>query len=261
MGAGTNVQDRLIAMHDLDCPWRPADLEQRAGRIVRQGNWNPEVDIYRYVTENTFDAYLYQTIENKQKFISQVMTSRTPLRSCEDVDESVLSYAEVKALCIGDPRIKEKMELDVDVAKLKLMEASFNNQRFALEDRLRKSFPCVIVQTEQKIQSLEKDAATAERTREQDFSITILGKIYGLDAEGKPRKQEAGEALQAAAQALGKNQGTIGEYRGFKMGFHYDAVFNRVYLNLTGTATHNVELGESATGKDRKSTRLNSSHW
>ena len=248
MGAGTNVQDRLIAMHDLDCPWRPADLEQRAGRIVRQGNRNPEVNIYRYVTENTFDAYLYQTIENKQKFISQVMTSRTPLRSCEDVDEAVLSYAEVKALCIGDPRIKEKMELDVEVAKLKLMEASFNNQRFALEDKLRKSFPCVIAQTEQKIQSLEKDAATAERTREQDFSITILGKTYGLDAEGKPRKQEAGEALLAAAQALGKNQGTIGEYRGFRMSFHYDPHFNKVYLNLAGAATHNVELGESASG-------------
>lgn len=248
MGAGTNVQDRLIAMHDLDCPWRPADLEQRAGRIVRQGNRNPEVNIYRYVTENTFDAYLYQTIENKQKFISQVMTSRTPLRSCEDVDESVLSYAEVKALCIGDPRIKEKMELDVDVAKLKLMEASFNNQRFTLEDKLRKSFPCVIAQTEQKIQSLEKDAATAERTRDQDFSILILGKTYGLDAEGKPRKQEAGEALLAAAQALGKNQGTIGEYRGFRMSFHYDAHFNKVYLNLAGAATHNVELGESASG-------------
>ena len=248
MGAGTNVQDRLIAMHDLDCPWRPADLEQRAGRIVRQGNRNPEVNIYRYVTENTFDAYLYQTIENKQKFISQVMTSRTPLRSCEDVDESVLSYAEVKALCIGDPRIKEKMELDVDVAKLKLMEANFKSQQFALEDKLRKGFPCVIAQTEQKIQSLEKDAATVERTRGQDFSITILGKTYGLDAEGKPRKQEAGEALLAAAQALGKNQGTIGEYRGFKMGFHYDAVFNKVYLNLAGADTHNVELGESAVG-------------
>jgi len=248
MGAGTNVQDRLIAMHDLDCPWRPADLEQRAGRIVRQGNRNPEVDIYRYVTENTFDAYLYQTIENKQKFISQVMTSRTPLRSCEDVDESVLSYAEVKALCIGDPRIKEKMELDVDVAKLKMMEANFKSQQFALEDKLRKGFPCVIAQTEQKIQSLEKDAATAERTREQDFSITILGKIYGLDAEGKPRKQEVGEALLAAAQALGKNQGTIGEYRGFKMGFYFEPEFKKVYLNLTGVGTHNVELGESSMG-------------
>ena len=248
MGAGTNVQDRLVAMHDLDCPWRPADLEQRAGRIVRQGNRNPEVDIYRYVTENTFDAYLYQTIENKQKFISQVMTSRTPLRSCEDVDESVLSYAEVKALCIGDPRIKEKMELDVDVAKLKLMETNFKNQQFALEDKLRKGFPCVIAQTEQKIQSLEQDAAAAEKTQKQDFSITILGKTYGLDAEGKPRKQEAGEALLAAAQALGKNQGTIGEYQGFRMSFHYDPHFNKVYLNLTGVATHNVELGESATG-------------
>ena len=248
MGAGTNVQDRLIAMHDLDCPWRPADLEQRAGRIVRQGNRNPEVNIYRYVTENTFDAYLYQTIENKQRFISQVMTSRTPLRSCEDVDESVLSYAEVKALCIGDPRIKEKMELDVDVTKLKLMEANFKSQQFALEDKLRKGFPCVIAQAEQRIQSLEKDAAAAEKTQKQDFSITILGKTYGLDAEGKPRKQEAGEALLAAAQALGKNQGTIGEYRGFKMGFHFDAVFGKVYLNLARADTHNVELGESSMG-------------
>ena len=156
--------------------------------------------------------------------------------------------AEVKALCIGDPRIKEKMELDVDVAKLKLMEANFKSQQFALEDKLRKGFPCVIAQAEQRIQSLEKDAAAAEKTQKQDFSITILGKTYGLDAEGKPRKQEAGEALLAAAQALGKNQGTIGEYRGFKMGFHFDAVFGKVYLNLTGVATHNVELGESAVG-------------
>ena len=154
----------------------------------------------------------------------------------------------MKALCIGDPRIKEKMELDVDVAKLKLMEANFKSQQFALEDKLRKGFPCVIAQAEQRIQSLEQDAAAADKTQKQDFSITILGKAYGLDAEGKPRKQEAGEALLAAAQALGKNQGAIGEYRGFRMSFHYDPHFNKVYLNLTGVATHNVELGESATG-------------
>ena len=141
MGAGTNVQDRLIALHDLDCPWRPGDLEQRAGRIVRQGNMNPEVSIYRYVTEATFDAYLWQTVENKQKFISQIMTSKSPVRSCEDMDETALSYAEIKALCAGDPRIKEKMDLDVDVARLKLMRADHLSKQFRLEDQLLKVFP------------------------------------------------------------------------------------------------------------------------
>ena len=248
MGAGTNVQDRLIALHDLDCPWRPADLEQRAGRIIRQGNQNPEVNIYRYVTESTFDAYLYQTVENKQKFISQVMTSRTPLRSCEDVDESVLSYAEVKALCIGDSRIKEKMELDIDVRKLKVLEASFKDQRYALQDKLRKSLPASISATEHKIELLEQDLATSERTKGADFQMTVMGHTFGLDVDGKPRKQEAGEALLAAAQTLGKNQGTIGEYRGFKMSFYTDQAFGKVYLNLQGATTHNVELGTSVLG-------------
>ena len=248
MGAGTNVQDRLIALHDLDCPWRPADLEQRAGRIIRQGNQNAEVNIYRYVTESTFDAYLYQTVENKQKFISQVMTSRTPLRSCEDVDESVLSYAEVKALCIGDSRIKEKMELDIDVNKLKVLEASFKDQRYALQDKLRKSLPASISATEHKIELLEQDVATADRTRAADFQMIIMGHKFGLDADGKPQKQEAGEALLAAAQTFGNNQGTIGEYRGFKMSFYTDQAFGKVYLNLQGATTHNVELGTSASG-------------
>ena len=248
MGAGTNVQDRLIALHDLDCPWRPADLEQRAGRIIRQGNQNPEVNIYRYVTESTFDAYLYQTVENKQKFISQVMTSRTPLRSCEDVDESVLSYAEVKALCIGDSRIKEKMELDIDVNKLKVLEASFKDQRYALQDKLRKSLPASISATEQKIGLLEQDLATAERTKGADFQMTVMGHKFGLDVDGKPQKQEAGEALLAAAQTFGNNQGTIGEYRGFKMSFYTDQAFGKVYLNLQGATTHNVELGTSVQG-------------
>ena len=248
MGAGTNVQDRLIALHDLDCPWRPADLEQRAGRIIRQGNQNPEVDIYRYVTESTFDAYLYQTVENKQKFISQIMTSRTPLRSCEDVDESVLSYSEVKALCIGDSRIKEKMELDIDVNKLKMLEASFKNQHYTLQDRLRKTLPASISATERKIGQLEQDVATSEATRGADFKMTIMGHSFGLDADGKAMKEEAGEALLAAAQTFGKNQGTIGEYRGFKMSFYTDQAFGKVYLNLQGATTHNVELGTSATG-------------
>ena len=248
MGAGTNVQDRLIALHDLDCPWRPADLEQRAGRIIRQGNQNPEVNIYRYVTESTFDAYLYQTVENKQKFISQIMTSRTPLRSCEDVDESVLSYSEVKALCIGDPRIKEKMELDIDVNKLKMLEASFKNQHYTLQDRLRKTLPASISATEQKIELLERDQATADKTKSADFQMTIMGKTFGLDAEGNPRKQEAGEALLAAAQTLGRNDGTVGEYRGFRMSFYMEQVSGKVYLNLQGATTHNVELGTSVLG-------------
>ena len=248
MGAGTNVQDRLIALHDLDCPWRPADLEQRAGRIIRQGNQNPEVNIYRYVTESTFDAYLYQTVENKQKFISQVMTSRTPLRSCEDVDESVLSYAEVKALCIGDSRIKEKMELDIDVNKLKVLEASFKDQRYALQDKLRKSLPASISATEKKIGLLEQDLAISERTKGAEFQMTIMGHSFGLDADGKPQKQEAGETLLAAAQTLGNNQGTIGEYRGFKMSFYTDQAFGKVYLNLQGASSYNVELGTSAAG-------------
>ena len=248
MGAGTNVQDRLIALHDLDCPWRPADLEQRAGRIIRQGNQNPEVNIYRYVTESTFDAYLYQTVENKQKFISQIMTSRTPLRSCEDVDESVLSYSEVKALCIGDPRIKEKMELDIDVNKLKMLEASFKNQHYTLQDRLRKTLPASISATEQKIELLERDKATADKTKSADFQMTIMGKTFGLDAEGNPRKQEAGEALLAAAQTLGRNAGTVGEYRGFRMSFYMEQGTGKVYLNLQGATTHNVELGTSVLG-------------
>ena len=248
MGAGTNVQDRLIALHDLDCPWRPANLEQRAGRIIRQGNQNSEVNIYRYVTESTFDAYLYQTVENKQKFISQVMTSRTPLRSCEDVDESVLSYAEVKALCIGDSRIKEKMELDIDVNKLKVLEASFKDQRYALQDKLRKSLPASISATEKKIGLLEQDFATSERTKSADFHMTIMGHSFGLDADGKPQKQEAGETLLAAAQTLGNNQGTVGEYRGFKMSFYTDQAFGKVYLNLQGASSYNVELGTSVLG-------------
>ncbi|MBR2207344.1 MAG: hypothetical protein IJ859_00890, partial [Synergistaceae bacterium] len=248
MGAGTNVQDRLIALHDLDCPWRPADLEQRAGRIIRQGNKNPEVNIFRYVTESTFDAYLYQTVENKQKFISQVMTSRTPLRSCEDVDESVLSYAEVKALCIGDTRIKEKMELDIDVNKLKMLEASFKDQRYALQDRLNKSLPLAISNTEKKIDLLKKDVATVEATKDSDFQIKVMGHSFGLDSEGKPQKQEAGEALLAAAQTLGQNHGTIGEYRGFKMSIYMDQSFGKMFLNLEGATDHNIELGTSAIG-------------
>ena len=160
MGAGMNVQDRLVALHDLDCPWRPGDLEQRSGRIIRQGNRNKEVHIYRYVTESTFDAYLWQTVENKQKFISQIMTSKSPVRSCEDVDETALSYAEIKALCAGDKRIKEKMDLDVDVARLKLMKASHQSQQFRLEDNLLRHFPEQIRQNESFVEGFTADMQT-----------------------------------------------------------------------------------------------------
>ena len=176
------------------------------------------------------------------------MTSRTPLRSCEDVDESVLSYSEVKALCIGDPRIKEKMELDIDVNKLKMLEASFKNQHYTLQDRLRKTLPASISATEHKIELLERDQATAYRTKGADFQMTIMGKTFGLDAEGNPRKQEAGEALLAAAQTLGRNDGTVGEYRGFRMSFYMEQATGKVYLNLQGATTHNVELGTSVQG-------------
>ena len=160
MGAGMNVQDRLVALHDLDCPWRPGDLEQRGGRIIRQGNRNKEVHIYRYVTEGTFDAYLWQTIENKQRFISQIMTSKSPVRSCEDIDETALSYAEIKALCAGDERIKEKMDLDVDVARLRLMRASHQSQQYKLEDNLLRYFPEQIEAAKNAIAGLETDMQT-----------------------------------------------------------------------------------------------------
>ena len=156
MGAGTNVQNKLIAMHDLDVPWRPADLEQRSGRIVRQGNENKEVHIYRYITENTFDAYLWQTIENKQKFISQIMTSKTPVRVAEDVDESSLNYAEIKALATGDPKIKEKMDLDNEVTKLKMLEANYKSNRYRLEDKVTKSYPEEIAKTERQIAAIKR---------------------------------------------------------------------------------------------------------
>ena len=160
MGAGMNVQDRLIALHDLDAPWRPGDLEQRSGRIIRQGNMNPEVHIYRYVTEATFDAYLWQTLENKQKFISQIMTSKSPVRACDDIDETALSYAEIKALCAGDERIKEKMDLDVDVARLKLMKANHQSQQYRLEDNLLRYFPEQIEQNKRFIAGFEADMKT-----------------------------------------------------------------------------------------------------
>ena len=245
MGAGTNVQDRLIASHDLDCPWRPGDLEQRAGRIVRQGNMNPKVHIYRYVTEGSFDSYLWQTVENKQRFISQIMTSKSPVRSCEDVDETALSYAEIKALCAGDDRIKEKMALDVDVARLRLMKADHQSNQYRLEDKLLKQFPREIEQNRGFLIGLQKDQDTvaAHSLPEKDFvGITILGKDY-------TDKEKAGEAILEACKSVKSDQELgIGEYRGFLMYLMYNPIGNQYILSLKGEMSHPVELGPNAAG-------------
>lgn len=245
MGAGTNCQDRLIALHDLDCPWRPGDLEQRSGRIIRQGNMNPDVQIYRYATEGTFDSYLWQTVENKQKFISQIMTSKSPVRSCEDIDEAALSYAEIKALCAGDPAIKEKMDLDVDVARLRLMKADHQSQQYRLEDRLLKFFPQEIERNKGYIRGFEQDQATvtAHPLPEKDFiGMTIGGRTY---TEAK----DAGEAILAACKNVkNENDHSIGDYRGFSMSLMYNPMTQLYMLTLKGAMSHQVELGSDPRG-------------
>lgn len=245
MGAGTNVQNKLIALHDLDVPWRPADLEQRAGRIVRQGNENKEVNIYRYVTENTFDAYLWQTIENKQKFISQIMTSKTPVRVAEDVDESSLNYAEIKALATGDAKIKEKMDLDNEVTKLKMLEANFKSNRYRLEDKVAKNYPEEIARTEKLIEAVKKDIANAEPKAEGEekfTSITIKGeRIFD--------KKIAGEKLLEAIKTVKINESKmIGKYRNMDLEVSYNFFTNEHNFSLNGAAKHSGELGTSADG-------------
>ena len=245
MGAGMNVQDRLIALHDLDCPWRPGDLEQRSGRIIRQGNKNPEVHIYRYVTESTFDAYLWQTVENKQKFISQIMTSKSPVRACEDVDETALSYAEIKALCAGDERIKEKMDLDVDVARLKLMKANHQSQQYRLEDNLLKTYPAQIEQDKGYIAGFEADMQTlAEHPHPEDgfAGMVVRGDVL-VD------KENAGAALlDAMKDATGLEPVPIGSYRGFQMSLTLEDFGRDYVLTLKGEMTHRVNLGKDARG-------------
>ncbi|EEP27291.1 helicase C-terminal domain protein [Shuttleworthella satelles DSM 14600] len=245
MGAGTNVQNKLIALHDLDVPWRPADLEQRAGRIVRQGNENKEVNIYRYVTENTFDAYLWQTIENKQKFISQIMTSKTPVRVAEDVDESSLNYAEIKALATGDPKIKEKMDLDNEVTKLKMLEANFKSNRYRLEDKVAKNYPEEIARTEKLIEAVKKDISEVDPQGEDEnkfTSITIKGeKIFD--------KKVAGEKLLEAIKTVKINESKIiGKYRNMDLEVSYNFFTNSHNFSLNGAAKHSGELGTSADG-------------
>ena len=244
MGAGTNVQDRLIASHDLDCPWRPRDLTQRAGRIVRQGNSNPRVHIYRYVTESTFDSYLWQTVEAKQRFISQVMTSRTPLRSCEDVDETALSFAEIKALCAGDPRIKERMELDVDVARLRIMKADFQSKKFRLEDDILKRFPAEISRTEGMIAGIQADIQTlaAHPYPEEGFvGMKIHGRNY-------LEKDTAGDALLDAIAEVSETEPVeIGIYRGLTITAAL-TMFGEHKVSFKGAVAYTMNLGDNATG-------------
>ena len=245
MGAGMNVQDRLIALHDLDAPWRPGDLEQRSGRIVRQGNRNKQVHIHRYVTESTFDAYLWQTLEQKQKFISQIMTSKSPVRSCDDVDETALSFAEIKALCAGDPRIKEKMDLDIEVSKLKLMKAGHQSRQFRLEDQILKEFPAEIEQCKGYIEGFKEDMQTLS-----EYPIPEEGFI-GMTVRGDylTDKENAGAALiDALKEAKIFEAVHIGEYRGMQMYLSVEDFGKNHILTLKGKMSHRVELGKDPRG-------------
>ena len=245
-GAGTNIQDRLVAMHDLDCPWRPADLQQRAGRIVRQGNQNSEVNIYRYCTQATFDSYLFQTVEKKQEFISQIMTSKSPVRSCDDVDEDALSYAEIKALCAGNPHIKEKMQLDVEVAKLKLLKADHQSQQYRLQDNLLVHFPKRIEGAKGHIAGFIADIARLEtnthKSEEGISPMTIGGKTF-------TGRSEAGAALLEACKSIKSTESAkIGIYRGFDMSISFDSFNKEFNIAMKGDMTHTTALGNDASG-------------
>lgn len=246
LGAGTNIQDRLIALHHLDCPWKPSDLEQQEGRILRQGNQNEKVKIFRYVTENTFDSYMWQILENKQKFISQIMTSKSPVRACEDVDDAALSYAEIKALATGNPYIKEKMDLDIQVGKLKLMKANHTSQIYRLETDIANRYPMQITSMKERISGLVADLETAKPILEQEknaFSMVIGGKTF-VD------KKEAGTALIAACAGLKAvhTEGVVGEYQGFSLSSSYD-VFNQQFkLTIKGKCSYSIEMGKDAMG-------------
>ncbi|MCB6472115.1 N-6 DNA methylase [Blautia sp. DFI.3.45] len=246
MGAGTNVQDKLIALHDVDCPWRPSDLEQRSGRIVRQGNENPQVDIYRYVTEQTFDAYLYQLVEGKQKFASQIMTSKSPVRSAEDIDETALSYAEIKMLATGNPYIKEKMDLDIQVQKLKMLKSNFLSEKYGLEDKVIKFYPQQIAYLKSRVEGLTKDVETAKShpkpTDEQPLGMMVLGVSYS-------EKAEAGQAIINACKSMNSPDAIpLGEYRGFQMELYFDTVQRNYVVKLKGETSRDVPLGDDAHG-------------
>ena len=246
MGAGTNVQDKLIALHDVDCPWRPSDLEQRSGRIVRQGNENPKVDIYRYVTEQTFDAYLYQLVEGKQKFASQIMTSKSPVRSAEDIDETALSYAEIKMLATGNPYIKEKMDLDIQVQKLKMLKSNFLSEKYGLEDKVIKFYPQQIAYLKSRVEGLTKDVETAKLhpkpIDEQPLGMTVSGVSYS-------EKAEAGQAIINACKSMNSPDAIpLGEYRGFQMELYFDTVQRNYVVKLKGETSRDVPLGDDSHG-------------
>lgn len=245
MGAGTNCQDKLIALHDADCPWRPSDLAQRLGRIVRQGNKNPEVEIFRYVTENTFDAYLYQLVENKQKFIAQIMTSKAPARIADDVDETALSYSEIKALATGNPLIIEKCNLDVEVSKLNMLKANHLNQRFALENLVLRKYPAEIAKLTEAIAGYEKDVAIAQahpKPAEGFIGMEVTGTHYS-------EKEAAGRAvINACTELQGSEPVPLGQYRGFSMSLQYDAAHTDYKLTMKGVMSHTISLGADIFG-------------
>lgn len=246
MGAGTNVQDKLIALHDVDCPWRPSDLEQRSGRIVRQGNENPQVEIYRYVTEQTFDAYLYQLVEGKQKFASQIMTSKSPVRSAEDIDETALSYAEIKMLATGNPYIKEKMDLDIQVQKLKMLKSNFLSEKYGLEDKVIKFYPQQIAYLKSRVEGLTKDVETEKShpkpIDEQPLGMMVSGVSYS-------EKAEAGQAIINACKSMNSPDAIpLGEYRGFQMELYFDTVQRNYVVKLKGETSRDVPLGDDSHG-------------
>ena len=252
MGAGTNVQDRLIALHHLDVPWRPSDIEQQEGRILRQGNINPKVKIFRYVTENTFDSYSWQVIENKQKFISQIMTSKSPVRSCEDVDEAALTYAEVKALATGNPYIKEKMDLDIQVSKLKLMKANHTSQKYRLEDNIAKHYPQQIAILKERISGMEADIQTAKANLQRTGTSVADKEQFLMKVGDKPYtdKKEAGTALVEMCREMKTVNvpATVGEYAGFQMAVSFDSFNHKFVMNLKGQLSHNLEIGSDPLG-------------
>lgn len=254
MGAGTNCQQKLVALHHLDCPWRPSDLQQREGRIIRQGNENSEVDIYSYVTEGTFDAYLYQLVERKQKFIAQIMTSKSPVRSAEDVDEQALSYAEIKALASGNPLIKEKMDLDIEVTKLKLLKSSHLSQRYALEDAISKTFPKSLAETQERLAGYDADIAAVKAhtaPNADGFSpMTLAGKVY-------TEKKAAGAELLAMCQNMLTPEPTqVGSYRGLTLELSFDSFSQEYRLTMIGQLRHVVTLGTDVFGNIQRMDNL-----
>ena len=254
MGAGTNCQQKLVALHHLDCPWRPADLQQREGRIIRQGNENAEVDIYSYVTEGTFDAYLYQLVERKQKFIAQIMTSKSPVRSAEDVDDQALSYAEIKALASGNPLIKEKMDLDIEVTKLKLLKSSHLSQRYSMEDAISKTFPKSIAETQERLAGYGADIAAVKAhtaPNEDGFSpMTLAGKVY------TEKKAAGAELLVLCQNMLTPEAMQIGSYRGLTLELSFDSFSQEYRLTMIGQLRHVVTLGTDVFGNIQRMDNL-----